>query len=143
MWRWVGSSEISTGLEAVHGFIISTKGLVDILWIGCISSESLFGGAKFSLGEDLSTGSLISPQHLDGIDVIDLNEMGRQPIVEEAWWENHVISSVPELWLILGIESQHVLRSNEPEGRNDIQSGKHVGEHGRVVHGTSGHSQQS
>ena len=42
--------------------------------------------------------------------------------MKEVWWEHHVVTSVPELWLILLVESEYITRSDEAESGED-----HVG----------------
>jgi hypothetical protein len=45
--------------------------------------------------------------------------MSRESVVQEAWWEHHIVSSIPKLWVVLGIEGQSVLDSNESESGKD------------------------
>ena len=42
--------------------------------------------------------------------------------MEEVGWEHHVVTGVPELWLILLVEGQYIATSDEAEPTED-----HVG----------------
>ena len=51
---------------------------------------------------------LISLHHFDGEDVVNFDVMGREPVVQEGRGEHHVVSGIPELRVILLIESKVV-----------------------------------
>ena len=106
-------SEETLALETNHGVVVGTKWLIHIVRVAAVSGESLLWSGGFSLGEDLSAGGLVPLEHLDGIDMVDLNVMGGETVVEEVGWEHHVVSSIPELWLVLQVESEHISLSDK------------------------------
>ena len=69
--------------------------------------------------------------------MIDLDEMGRETVVKEAWWEHHVVSSVPELWLILQVELKNISLTYESKSVHKVDSGEGVREESRVVESSS------
>lgn len=99
--------------------IIWSKWLPDIVWIECILRGALFLSASVSLSQDLTTGHVILFEHFNSENVIDLNIMGRDTIVKEVGWEHHVVTSIPELRLILLIEGKYIAMSNETESSED------------------------
>ena len=117
--------------------------LVDIVGVGGVPCESLLWSAGLSLLEDFSASPLVSLEHLNGEDVVDLNVMGREAVLEEAWWEHHVVSGVPELWLILVVELEHVSLTDESEASQDVEGGEDIGEEGSVVQWSTCHIDES
>lgn len=75
--------------------------------------------------------------------MIDLDVMGGDTVVKERRREHHVISGVPKLWVILGIEIQSITNSDESESGNKEESQPEVHEKARIVEWTVGHSDES
>ena len=75
--------------------------------------------------------------------MVDLYVMSRDTVVKEGRGEHHVISSVPELWVVLGVEIQGVTHSDESEPGDDQEGQPEVHEEARIVQGTVAHSHES
>ena len=73
---------------------------------------------SISFSNDFSSDSLVPLHHFNSKDVIDFNVMGRKSVVEEVGWEHHVVSAIPELWVILLIEEHIVTSSDKSELSN-------------------------
>ena len=99
--------------------IIWSKWLPDIVRVECILRGTLFLSACVSLSQDLTTGHVILFEHFNGEDVIDLDVMGGDAVVKEVGREHHVVTSIPELRLILLVEGKHIALSDEAESSED------------------------
>ena len=108
----------------------------NVVGVSCVLVGAFLSCASVSLSEDLSTSDLVLLDHLNGEDVIDLDVMGRDAVMEEVGWEHHVVTSVPELWLILLVESEDITRSDEAESTEDHVSAEEPDEETRVVEGS-------
>lgn len=117
--------------------------LVDVVRVAGVAGESVLWRGGLSLGQDLLASSVVPLEHLNGEDVVDLNEMGTEAVVQEVWWEHHVVSGEPKLWLILVVELEHVAGANETEPVEDVHGGEAVYEESGVVKGTSGDAEHS
>ena len=115
-------SEKSVILHALDLVIILSEWLPNIVRVRCVLSGAFFLSACISFSQYLSASDLVLPDHFNGEDVIDLNVMGRDTVMKEVRWEHHVVTRVPEFWLILLIEGEHVARPDEAESAQD-----HVG----------------
>ena len=78
--------------------------LEDVAGVGNIPGSVLLNGAKVSLGEEIFSSDDVFLHHFAKENVIDLDVMCRNPVVEERWWEHHVVSIEPEFSSILGVE---------------------------------------
>ena len=112
-------SENSVIFGALNLVIVLSEWLPDIVRVGCVLCGAFFLSACISLSQDLSASDLVLPDHFNGEDVINLDVMGRDTVMEDVGWEHHVVTRVPELWLILLIEGEYVARSDEAESTQD------------------------
>ena len=69
--------------------------------------------------------------------------MSWDSVVEEARWEHHLISSEPELWVILLVGHYEISCSGELELREHEQEEEHIDEQSRVVERTLGGGEES
>ena len=112
-------SEKSVILHALDLVIILSKWLPNIVRVRCVLGSAFFLSACISFSQYLSASDLVLPDHFNGEDVINLDVMGRDTVMEDVGWEHHVVTRVPELWLILLIEGEYVARSDEAESTQD------------------------
>ena len=126
-------SEKSVILETLNLIVILAEWLPNVVGVSCVLVGAFLSCASVSLSEDLSTSDLVLLDHLNGEDVIDLNVMGRDAVMKEVGWEHHVVTGIPELWLILLVESEHVTRSDEAESAEDHVRAEEPDEEARVV----------
>ena len=90
-------------------------------------------GSKISFGKELLSNGDISLEHLGEEDVIDFNIMCRESVMEERWWEHHVVSVIPELDAILGIEAILLTRFGESASSENEDGSETIGEKTGVV----------
>ena len=57
-----------------------------------------------SLSENFSSSDHIFLNHFSEINVVDFDIMCRKSVMEETWWEHHVVSIEPEFNSVLGVE---------------------------------------
>ena len=126
-------SELSIVLHALDLIIVRSEWLPDIVGVGGVLCGTFFLSACVSLGQDLTTGSLVLLHHLNGEDVIDLDVVSRHAVVQEVRWEHHIVTSIPELRLILLVERQHVTRSDEAESGEDHVGAEEPNKEARVI----------
>ena len=81
----------------------------------------------------IENGYLEAP---DTVDVVDLNEMGRETVVQKVGREHHAVTSIPELGLILLIEVHDLSTADESESAEDHVSRNNPNEETRVVQGS-------
>ena len=58
-----------------------------------------------SLSENFSSSDHIFLNHFSEINVVDFDIMCRKSVVEETWWEHHVVSIEPEFDSVLSVEN--------------------------------------
>ena len=129
-------SEKSVILETLNLIVILAEWLPNVVGVSCVLVGAFLSCASVSLSEDLSTSDLVLLDHLNGEDVIDLNVMGRDAVMKEVGWEHHVVTGIPELWLILLVEGKYVTGSDEAESTEDHVSAEEPDEETRVVEGS-------
>ena len=130
------SSESKAFLATFEVVAVFSHGLVNIVRVERVPSETLLLRASISLLEDLLARWHVLLQHLNREDVVDLNVMRGKAIVKEAGWEHHSVPSVPELRLVLRVEVQDVSAAHKSETREDHISGDEPDEKTRVVKGS-------
>ena len=113
--------------------ILASERFVDVVGIGCVERPLDLVGVGLALCDDLTARVLVLLHHLDGKDVVDFDVMGRKAIVQEVGREHHVVASVPELRIVLGIEKQNVARADEPEPTENHHATEKVHEQTREV----------
>ena len=99
--------------------MIGSQRLEHVVGVGDVSSSSLVVGHFFSLLKDLSSCVVVSLQHLNCEDVVNLNVMSRESVVEEGRGEDHLVSGEPELRVVLIVEGKGVSSSDESESVQD------------------------
>ena len=129
-------SEKSVILETLNLIVILAEWLPNVVGVSRVLVGAFLSCASVSLSEDFSTSDLVLLDHLNGEDVIDLNVMSRDAVMKEVGWEHHVVTGIPELWLILLVESKHVTGSDEAESTEDHVSAEEPDEETRVVEGS-------
>ena len=93
----------------------------------------LFGSAVVSVGEDLLSGNDVLLKHLTEENVVDFDVMCRQTVVQETWWEHHVVSLEPELGSILGIKDSLVSLVLESASSQNHHGAPEIAEQSGVV----------
>ena len=96
----------------------------------------LFLTASISFVQDFLSGNDILFKHLGEKDVVDFNVMCRNSIVEETWWEHHLISVIPELNTILRVEVHLISSVDESASSENTEGGPEVAEKSWVVQWT-------
>ena len=109
---------------------------MNIVGVGDVQSSLLEIRVLFSLIENFLSGGLILLEHLNGEDVVDLDIMSRDSVVQETGWEHHVVSGVPELWVVLVVEGHVVSDATETESGDDGRSQETPHVEAGVVQGT-------
>jgi len=94
----------------------------------------------FSFSNDFSSDDLISFHHFHSEYVVYLDVMSGDPVVEEGGWEHHVVPSIPELWVVLGVEGHGVSYSDESESGDDESRQPEPHEETGIVERTAGNS---
>lgn len=102
--------------------ISRTEWLVDVVGVGDVAGASNFFRAGLTLIEHLLADNLILLMHLDKIDVVDFDKVSRDAVVQEAWWEHHTVTLVPEFGRVLSVEHENVSGASETETGNDTGS---------------------
>ena len=95
--------------ESLNSTGIVLEGLENVAWVGNILGSVFLKRGKVSISKEFFSSDDVFLHHFAEENVIDLNVMCRNPVVEERWWEHHVVSIEPEFSTILGVE--HVLVS--------------------------------
>ena len=134
----LSSSEQTVVLDALDLIVIRAEGLVHVSSVGDVLGVLGLIGLSFAVGEDFLACDLITLHHFNGEDVIDLNVMSGDAVVQKVRGEHHVVSLVPELWVVLVIELHNVARANEPETRDDQEGEPEPHEKGRIIEGALG-----
>lgn len=106
---------------------------VNVVRVGDVTRVFLFLRATFPLILDNLLRLDDFAGHLHRKDVVDLNVMGGKAVVQEGGGEEHCVSLVPELGLILHIERQNVARVVETEAAKDSIGCDQPHEHTSVV----------
>ena len=127
------SSEVAVSSESLDGVGVLLEWLIDIVRVGHVSGSLLLFTAEISLSKDLLSCNDVLLEHLGEEDVVDLNVMCRNSIVQEVWWEHHVVSIEPELDTVLGVESDIVSSVLESASGEDHSGGPEVAEKTWVV----------
>ena len=86
----------------------AAKRLVDIIRVGNILGSLDLVAVGVTLSENALPGHLVLLHHLNAEDVVDFNVMGTESVMQEVWWEHHVVTLEPEFWVVLRIEEVNV-----------------------------------
>ena len=114
-----GCSEFAVVLHTLDSVVVSVHGLVDVVGVGGVTSSLFLVGVSVSFGEDFTTSYLVFFDHLHCENVVDLDVMRRNTVVQEVGREHHVVARVPELWVILAVEVEHIAGTDESEASHD------------------------
>ena len=97
----------------------------------------------FSVSQNFCSGVVISFQHFDGEDVVNLNVMSGESVVQERRRKHHLISREPEFGIVLIIKGEVVSTSDESESIKDEHREPAVHEYAGVAQRSAGDSQES
>ena len=108
---------------------------IDVVGVSDVTRVFLFLRAAFALILDhlLRLDDLAG--HLHREDVVDFDVMGGEAVVQERGGEEHRVSLVPKLGLILHIERQNIARVVEAETAKDGIGCDEPHEHAGIVQG--------
>ena len=95
--------------------VAAAKWLVHVVGVGGVLGSLDLVGVSITLGQHVLTSDLILLHHLDAEDVVDLDVMSGEAVVQEVWWEHHVVALEPEFRVVLSVEEVDVSRSHESE----------------------------
>ena len=127
------TSEHVSGLDSLDSIGITRHWFVDVVSVWSVSCSLLFLCAWISLGQDISSSSDVFLHHLSEEDVVNFDIMCRKSVVQETWWEHHVVSLEPELGTILWVEGLHVSSSTESASGEDHSGTPEVAEQSTIV----------
>ena len=117
--------------------------LVDVAGVSNILRSVFFDGAEISLGQKFLSSDDVFLHHFAEENVVDLNVMCRNPVVEETWWEHHVVSIEPEFGTVLSVEHILVSRFVESASSEDHASSPDIDVKSGVVQWTVSGSKES
>ena len=133
-------SEGAISLGSLDLVVVSSHRLVNIVGVQDVLGSLLEVGVSLSVGENFLSGDLVALEHLDVEDVVDFDVMSGESVVQERGREHHVIASIPELGVVLGVEHAQVSASDESESGDDEASEPEPHEHAGVVEGSLGNA---
>ena len=141
--RVLSCSEITVVSKSLDDWSISLESFIYVSWVSGIFSSLGLWGLKISIGQKFLSSNDILFHHFAEENVVDLNVMCRNPVVEETWWEHHVISIIPELGTVLSVEHILVSRFVESASSKDHASSPDVDVKSGVVQWTVSGSKES
>ena len=89
-----------------------------------------------TLGKNFLADGLVFANHLNGENVVDFNPVSRDSVLQEARGEHHVVTSKPELGVILTVKVHNITGTDETESSEDHEGNEQVKGNARVVQGT-------
>lgn len=117
--RLVKLSELTTISKSLNLIgVFGTERFVDVVRVCDVFSALDHVRVEVTLSKDLLASDLVFSHHLNTKDVVDFDVMSREAVVQEVWWENHAVTSVPEFGSILMIEMNDITVASETESRD-------------------------
>ena len=104
-----GHSELSGDSESLDDIGVFFEALIYIVGVSDVFGGLLLFAAEISFGKDIFSSVDILLKHFGEENVVDFDIMCRESVMQETWWEHHVVSVEPEFGAILSVE--HVLVS--------------------------------
>lgn len=138
------NSELVGVLHALNlAVVLAAEGLVHVVLVGNVLGALNLVAVGVTLGQNDSAGDLVLLHHLDAEDVVDFDVMRGETVVQEVWWEHHVVTLVPEFWVVLSVEVVQVTAAHEAEAGENNHGSPHPHEHTGNVDWTLGHAEET
>eukprot|EP00352_Strombidinopsis_acuminata_P005119 CAMPEP_0176360624 /NCGR_PEP_ID=MMETSP0126-20121128/17210_1 /TAXON_ID=141414 ORGANISM="Strombidinopsis acuminatum, Strain SPMC142" /NCGR_SAMPLE_ID=MMETSP0126 /ASSEMBLY_ACC=CAM_ASM_000229 /LENGTH=168 /DNA_ID=CAMNT_0017715919 /DNA_START=41 /DNA_END=547 /DNA_ORIENTATION=- len=128
------SSLVLGSLDLAVG--IGLQGLVDVVGVCGVQGSLGTIVVGISLSENFLADVLVLANHLNRENVVDFNPVSRDSVLQEARGEHHVVTSKPELGVILAVEIHNVTGADETESAENHEGDEQVKGNTRVVQGT-------
>ena len=129
--------------KSLNSASVVLEWLEDVVGVSNILGSVFLNGAEISLGKELFSSNDVFFHHFAEENVVDLNVMCRNPVMEETWWEHHVVSIEPELSTILSVEHVLISRLVESASSENHASSPDIDVKARVVQRTVSSSEES
>ena len=100
---WV-YSKLSGGPESFDDIGVFFEGLIYIVGVRDVFGGLLLFAAEISFGKNIFSSVDILLKHFGEENVVDFDIMRRESVMQETWWEHHVVSVEPECCAILSVE---------------------------------------
>ena len=81
----------------------AAKGLVDVVGVENVASSLDLVAVPLTFVNDLFASELVALEHLDGVDVRDLQVVSRHSVLQQARGEHHTVPTEPELGFVLTV----------------------------------------
>ena len=97
-------SELSIVSEPLNDLGVRLEWLVDVVGVQDVFSHLFLWCAMVTLFQDLLSRHDVLLQHLSKENVVDFDEMCGHALLQETWWEHHIVAVEPEFDAILRVE---------------------------------------